>query len=135
MIEVARRKAARAATNVAFQVAPIEDLPYSDGTFDLVMNTLVMHHLPAGTKRKGLAEVYRVLKPGGSFLAVDVQLPKTPVSAFIAHLFLGRHMACSDIADSLVPLREAGFSCAETGPTTNSWFAYARATKVDESRA
>lgn len=129
MIEVARRKAARAQSNAHFQVGLIEDLPFADGGFDLVMNTLVMHHLPSEVKSAGLAEVYRVLKPGGRFVAIDLQPPDEPVANLLARLFLGRHMAGSDITDSLAPLREAGFAGVESGPSPNSWFAFARGTK------
>ena len=32
---------------------------------------MTLHHLPGDLKRKGVAEVRRVLKPGGRFMAVD----------------------------------------------------------------
>lgn len=42
------------------------ELPFEDGTFDLVFSRYVLEHVPdAGGF---LREVYRVLKPGGSFL-------------------------------------------------------------------
>jgi demethylmenaquinone methyltransferase/2-methoxy-6-polyprenyl-1,4-benzoquinol methylase/phosphoethanolamine N-methyltransferase len=129
MIQVSRRKASRTGSRIDFQVAVIEQLPFPDGHFDLVMNTLVMHHLPDEVKRKGLGEVYRVLGPGGHFVAVDLQLPKTPFAKVVGHLFLGHHMAENDISDSIDPLREAGFQDVETGPTRYSWFAFARGTK------
>ena len=42
-----------------------EALPFDDNTFDYVYSWGVLHHTP-GT-RKALAELYRVLKPGGTF--------------------------------------------------------------------
>ncbi len=131
MIEVARGKAARADAKVDFRVALIEDLPFPDSYFDRVLNTLVMHHLPEEVKLKGLAEVYRVLKPGGSFLAVDLQLPDTTLAKVVGHVLLGHHMARSEITDSLEPLGRAGFQEAGTGATRYSWFSYARGTKGD----
>ena len=72
MIGVARQKAAKAGVDARFQTAVIEKLPFPDGHFDLVLSSLMLHHLPADVKRAGFAEVHRVLKPGGRFLAVDI---------------------------------------------------------------
>ena len=71
MIDVAREKAAKAGSDVDFQVALIEAIPFPDATFDLVTSSLMLHHLPDDLKRTGLAEIRRVLKPGGRFLAMD----------------------------------------------------------------
>ena len=49
----------------------IEQLPFPDQTFDVVLSTLMMHHLPASLKRQGLAEIARVLKPGGRLVIAD----------------------------------------------------------------
>ena len=63
MIGVARRKAAKRGVDVDFRVALIEQLPFPDGTFDLVLSSLMLHHLPDELKREGFAEICRVLKP------------------------------------------------------------------------
>jgi SAM-dependent methyltransferase len=47
---------------VEFAVAPGEDLPYADGTFDLAFGKAVLHHLDATA---GARELGRILKPGG----------------------------------------------------------------------
>lgn len=129
MIEVARRKSARSRAGADFKVGLIEDIPFDDGRFDLVMSTLVMHHLPVDLKRKGFAEVYRVLKPGGRFVAVDLKTPDSMIYKVLAHVVLGHHMASSDIRDSLEPMREARLSDIETGATPNQWFAFIRGVK------
>ena len=71
MIEVARRKAARKHAEVDFRVDVIERLPYPDGSFDVVLSSLMMHHLPADLKPIALAEIRRVLKPNGRLVIVD----------------------------------------------------------------
>src|SRR6266487_2913342 len=58
-------KAARRHVPIDFQICIIEQLPFPDQTFDVVLSTLMMHHLPTPLKRQGLAEIARVLKPGG----------------------------------------------------------------------
>jgi ubiquinone/menaquinone biosynthesis C-methylase UbiE len=67
----ARSKAARRNVPIEFQIGVIEQLAFPDQTFDVVLSTLMMHHLPAGLKRQGLAEIARVLKPGGRLVIAD----------------------------------------------------------------
>lgn len=51
--------------NLAFQVMDIQDIPYPDGSFDAVIANMMLYHVP--DLHRGLAEVRRVLKPGGTF--------------------------------------------------------------------
>jgi ubiquinone/menaquinone biosynthesis C-methylase UbiE len=67
----ARSKATRRNVPVEFQIGVIEQLPFPDQTFDVVLSTLMMHHVPASVKRQGLAEITRVLKPGGRLVIAD----------------------------------------------------------------
>ena len=73
MIERARANADRAGEGEerlpSFVVGDVAKLPFPDGTFDLVVSTMSMHHWtdPAA----GLAEMARVLRPGGKALVWD----------------------------------------------------------------
>ncbi len=53
------------ATGVHAQQGYIERLPYADGEFDCVVASEVLEHLTDDQRRQGLAEMARVLKPGG----------------------------------------------------------------------
>ncbi|HEY2014973.1 MAG TPA: class I SAM-dependent methyltransferase, partial [Bryobacteraceae bacterium] len=55
--------------NMEFTVATAERLPYSDAAFDGVLMKDTVSHLPANTSC--YAEVFRVLRPGGSLLIID----------------------------------------------------------------
>lgn len=52
-----------------FVHASAEALPFEDGSFDLAVSTMSFHHW--ADQAKGLAEIARVLRPGGAFLLAD----------------------------------------------------------------
>jgi len=128
MIGLARRKAARAGVPVRFEVGVIEALPYPANRFDVVLSSLMLHHLPDDVKRRGLAEIRRVLKPGGRVVAVD--FGATPGQG-IGHLLCVLRIRTGwDHAERLRDmLRDAGFDAAEMGPTGHRALAFVRGRK------
>jgi ubiquinone/menaquinone biosynthesis C-methylase UbiE len=49
-------------------VAPLHDLPFGDGTFDVVTTNDVLQHVPEDLVTAALQECARVLRPGGTLL-------------------------------------------------------------------
>jgi ubiquinone/menaquinone biosynthesis C-methylase UbiE len=72
----ARSKMKRAGFHIDFQIGVIEQLGFADGSFDVVLSTLIMHHLPDDVKCQGLSEIIRVLKPGGRLVIGDFMRPE-----------------------------------------------------------
>ena len=105
MVARARQKAGRRHLAVDLRVEPAEKLSFADQTFDVVVSSLVFHHLPEALKREALAEIRRVLKPGGRLLLVDLL---GPTHAFLLHSHLQ-----TTLPDLLPLLAEAGFLQAE----------------------
>jgi ubiquinone/menaquinone biosynthesis C-methylase UbiE len=84
MIRVARRKGA-GLPGLQFDAALAEDLPYPAGCFDRAVSTFFFHHLDLGLKRRSLAELWRVLRPGGRAVIVDVDVPYNAFGALCAY--------------------------------------------------
>jgi ubiquinone/menaquinone biosynthesis C-methylase UbiE len=72
LLERARKKARRARVDVAFTLSGGEQLPFPDASFDLVLSSLVLHHLSHDALRSSAHEMHRVLRPGGRLLLVDI---------------------------------------------------------------
>jgi demethylmenaquinone methyltransferase/2-methoxy-6-polyprenyl-1,4-benzoquinol methylase/phosphoethanolamine N-methyltransferase len=72
MIRLATEKAEKAGTSATFREGVIEALPYADGSFDAVLSSLMLHHLPDDLRQTGFAEIARVLRPGGRLIAFDL---------------------------------------------------------------
>jgi SAM-dependent methyltransferase len=66
----AARARAHAFSNVVLKRGALEALPLEDASLDAAIITLVLHHLPSPVP--ALAEAFRVLKPGGRLLVVDM---------------------------------------------------------------
>lgn len=71
ILAIAARRLRRYGARVTLHIARAEALPFPDASFDAALSTLTFHHLPTPAKRAALAEVYRVLRPGGRLLLVD----------------------------------------------------------------
>lgn len=68
-----------------FLVASLaQSLPFKENYFDIVFNTLLLHHQPKEEKLKVLLECYRVLKMGGEIITVDVDRPVNKIGWLIA---------------------------------------------------
>lgn len=56
-----------------------EKMPFGDATFDLVHTSMALHEMTPEQLRAILAEVGRVLKPGGWFALIDFHRPQVPL--------------------------------------------------------
>jgi ubiquinone/menaquinone biosynthesis C-methylase UbiE len=77
MLAKARQRCAAAGlTNVSFREGSATDLPFPDASFDAVVTRLSIHHFQA--PHRPLAEMARVLKPGGALVVADVVSSEAP---------------------------------------------------------
>ncbi len=73
MARVARRNLRRAGVQAELVRANVQNLPYADGVFDTVLTTMAFSGYPDG--QRAMSELYRVLRPRGRILMVDVSYP------------------------------------------------------------
>jgi demethylmenaquinone methyltransferase/2-methoxy-6-polyprenyl-1,4-benzoquinol methylase/phosphoethanolamine N-methyltransferase len=130
MIAEARKQAQKAHLELDFRHGVAEKLPWENHKFDAVISRLVFHHLPGDLKEQALAEIYRVLKPGGICLVVDFELNTFPGPKFIKRHVEGMHqMMRVDVAE-YAPLFEANhFQEVAWGKTGHAALSYVKGVK------
>lgn len=118
--------------NMRFVIASAADLPFADGSFDVITANLVLHHIEPVAPVA--AEVFRALRPGGRFVAAE----PTPLVGAVAHDATSDNEAPVAPAKLLAEFEQAGFadvsvrylwirlSTAALGPLSPSYVISAR---------
>jgi tellurite methyltransferase len=73
------RIAAAEGLALAAEVGRMTELPYADGAFDHVLSWNVIYHGDETVLRASIAEIARVLRPGGTFLGTMLSARRVPV--------------------------------------------------------
>lgn len=109
-----------------FQLGVAQQLPYRRESFDVVVTSLALHHVPAKLRPAAVGEMLRVLRPGGRVLVVELHPLHTPLAIRLAQLTrlgpLGRlfgrgdHGHHHDRVEGLADLvADAGFEVLDSG--------------------
>ena len=70
-LAIARAKAAGARVLIDFEQAFADRMPFPSGSFDAAVSSLFFHNLTREAKAAALAEIFRVLRPGGALHVAD----------------------------------------------------------------
>ncbi len=127
MVARARERLARFGDRVRLWVGDAEHIDAPDGAYDAVFDFGIIHHIPRW--RGALAEIQRVLRPGGTFYAEEV------LRDFIAHPVWRRVLDHPledrfDAEEFARAIEAAGLRPHETR-TLGPWFAWFVASKAD----
>lgn len=114
MVDAARANAdALGYDNVRFHVGDVEELPFESASFNVVIGNCVLNLVP--DKRAALAEMHRVLKPGGQF-AISEVVTRGPVPTPVrrsAESYAGCTAGALEQEACLKLLRGVGFDRVE----------------------
>lgn len=109
----AAKKAQAAGVSLRFVHALSNRMPYGADSFDVVMSTLFFQHLDRNAKLAALAEVRRVLKPGGELHIADWGKPGSVAmdAAFLLVRLLDGFEVTFDNMAGVLPelMRNSGF--------------------------
>ena len=88
MLAVGRRKIERegAGDRIRLERGDALELPFDDGSFDVVSNAFGLRNLP--DRARGIAEMARVLRPGGRLLVLEFAPPRPGPAGRLFHRYL-----------------------------------------------
>ena len=113
MIARAEKKARKASVEVAFKKGFAQSLPFADAQFDVVLTTVMLHHLPRKARQELASEMRRILKPGGRVLAIDFGWTARKRKSLLDHIH--RRHGHVELKDIIGLLKEAGLNVIASG--------------------
>ena len=127
MIKLATARARRHGLPAHFQAAFAQRLPFADTSFDAVACTLALHHVAEDDQQTAVAEMHRVLKPGGRLLLAEFREGQR--HSRIGPRWLRRATHEGMINKALGFVTTAGFTGIEHGDTNLGWLGKITASK------
>jgi arsenite methyltransferase len=95
--------------NVEFVQGDIEEMPFKENQFDVVISNCVLNLVP--DKSMAFSEIFRVLKPGGHFCVSDVVLKGTLSDKMKkdAEMYAGCVSGASEMTEYMKIIENSGF--------------------------
>ncbi len=113
VLAIAKAKSQQANTDITWDEGLAFDLPYASQSFDVVVSSLMIHHLVAADKVRAFRELLRVLLPRGRLHVLDFGPPFSRLTRMQAATVRHLEHAADNFAGRLLPmLQEAGFRTA-----------------------
>ncbi|MBU3158349.1 bifunctional demethylmenaquinone methyltransferase/2-methoxy-6-polyprenyl-1,4-benzoquinol methylase UbiE [Clostridium frigoris] len=87
MLDVGYKNLNKSLTNYKFSLMQGDamELPFEDSTFNCITIAFGLRNIP--NKRKSISEMYRVLKPGGKVVCLELSKPEIPIFRNVYNLY------------------------------------------------
>jgi ubiquinone/menaquinone biosynthesis C-methylase UbiE len=121
ILAIARSKAGKLGLEIRFDQGMSFDLPYPDASFDLVITSMMLHHLIRADKQSTAVEMYRVLRPGGRLIGADFAEPRSFFGRTVRPLI--KHLErVADNLDGFLPVMFGRARFEDYAETRRYWF-------------
>jgi ubiquinone/menaquinone biosynthesis C-methylase UbiE len=114
--------------NCSYAEGMAQALDAPEASYDVVVTSLMIHHLPASGPAEAIAEMSRVLRPGGRLLIAEFRPPTSPVLRRLIRAFVSPAMQHNPIHELEPMVRDTGFEQVDRGDL-HPWIHYVRGLK------
>jgi ubiquinone/menaquinone biosynthesis C-methylase UbiE len=125
---IARARRVTRLANCTFSEGTAEDLDAPEGSYDVVVSSLMSHHLPETLRPQAIREMFRVRRPGGHVLIADFRPPAGRIGRYLIGHVTSPAMKPSPVHLLEPMVREAGFEQLRSGDVC-PWIRYVQAVK------
>ncbi len=123
VLAIAKAKAGQAQVDISWDHGLAYELPYPENSFDLIVSSLVVHHLASTDKVRAFREVRRILRPAGEFHIVDFGRPFSLLTGIQTTIMKGLEEAADNFNGRILPfLEQAGFEAASEAEPAGTLF-------------
>lgn len=103
------------AANCSYRTGVAQELDLPDESFDLVLTSLAIHHIPEHLRATAFTEMHRVLRPGGRLMVAEFRPPSSGVLRRLVGAVTAPEMEHNPIDEYPPMISSAGFDIAAIG--------------------
>ena len=87
ILKIAKEKLKKEKLDIKLVKAFAQKLPLKSKSFDYLVSSFAIHHIPSDLKSQAFYEMYRVLRSGGTILIIDIGVPKNLLAKIAGTVF------------------------------------------------
>lgn len=87
ILKIAKEKIQKEKLDIKLVRAYAQKLPLKLQSFNYVVSSFAIHHIPSHLKKQAFLEMHRVLRSGGTILIIDIGVPKNLPAKIVGTVF------------------------------------------------